>query len=79
MTHDNQPRLFVTGATGQLGRLVIRELLKRVAANSIVAGVRSPDHEVARQFSAQGVEIRIADYFRPETLSAAFEVAQNPL
>lgn len=73
MTHHNQPRLFVTGATGQLGRLVIRELLKRVAANSIVAGVRSPDHEVARQFRAQGVEIRIADYFRPETLSAAFE------
>lgn len=48
MTSDNQPRLFVTGATGQLGRLVIRELLKRVPASSVVAGVRSPDHDVAR-------------------------------
>jgi NAD(P)H dehydrogenase (quinone) len=73
MTKDHQPRLFVTGATGQLGRLVIRELLKRVAASNIVAGVRSSDHDVARQFSAQGVEIRVADYSLPDTLSAAFE------
>ncbi|MGC1505627.1 MAG: NAD(P)H-binding protein [Sulfitobacter sp.] len=73
MTHDIQPRLFVTGSTGQLGRLVIGELLKQVPASSIVAGVRSPDHEVARQFSARGVEIRVADYARPDTLSSAFE------
>ncbi|MCW8143052.1 SDR family oxidoreductase [Agrobacterium tumefaciens] len=73
MTHDIPPRLFVTGSTGQLGRLVIEELLKRVPANCIVAGVRSPDHEVARQFSARGVEIRVADYARPDTLSSAFE------
>jgi len=73
MTQDNQPRLFVTGANGQLGRLVIQNLLKRVPASNIVAGVRSPDHEVARQFSAQGVEVRVADYSRPDTLSAAFE------
>ena len=71
MATDDQPRLFVTGAAGHLGRLVIRELLKRVAASSVVAGVRSPDHEVAKQFSAQGVEIRVADYSRPDTLSAA--------
>ena len=73
MTHDTQPRLFVTGSTGQLGRLVIEELLKRVPASSVVAGVRSPDHEVARQFSARGVEIRVTDCARPDTLSLAFE------
>lgn len=73
MTHDTQSRLFVTGSTGQLGRLVIEELLKRVPASSIVAGVRSPDHEVARQFCARGVEIRVADYSRPDTLTTAFE------
>jgi NAD(P)H dehydrogenase (quinone) len=72
MTTNHQPRLFVTGATGQLGRLVIEKLLERVAANNIVAGVRSPDHEIAKQFSAQGVEIRIADYSRPDTLRVAF-------
>ena len=73
MTSDNQPRLFITGTTGQLGRLVIRALLKRTAPNTIVGSVRSPDHEVARQFRVQGVEIRVADYSRPDTLSAAFD------
>lgn len=73
MTHDTQPRLFATGSTGQLGRLVIEELLKRVPSSNIVAGVRSPDDEVARQFSARGVEIRVADYARPDTLASAFE------
>ncbi|HVI53198.1 MAG TPA: SDR family oxidoreductase [Candidatus Sulfotelmatobacter sp.] len=72
MTHSNQPRLFVTGSTGALGRLVIMELLKRVPASRIVAGVRSLDHGVARQIAAQGVELRIADYSRPDTLLTAF-------
>lgn len=66
-------RLFVTGSTGELGRLVIDELLKRVAPARIVAGVRSPDHEVAKQFVARGVEIHVADYARPETLVTAFQ------
>lgn len=73
MASSSQHRLFVTGATGQLGRLVIHELLKRVPASNIVAGVRSTDHDIARQFAAQGVEVRIADYTRTDTLSAAFE------
>lgn len=68
-----QTRLFVTGSTGELGRLVIGELLKRVPSGGIVAGVRSPNHEVAKQFVAQGVEIRVADYAQPETLVAAFQ------
>jgi len=72
MTHSNQPRLFVTGSTGELGRLVIGELLRRVPAGSIVAGVRSVDHDVARQIAAQGVELRMADYSRPDTLQRAF-------
>lgn len=70
--HASQPRLFVTGSTGELGRIVIRELLKRVPASRVVAGVRSPDHEVARHIAAQGVEVRIADYTRPDTLADAF-------
>jgi NAD(P)H dehydrogenase (quinone) len=73
MASSSQPRLFVTGATGQLGRLIIHELLKRVPASSIVTGVRSTDHGVAKQFAAQGVQVRVADYTRPDTLPAAFE------
>lgn len=73
MSNNTQPRLFVTGATGQLGRLVVRELLKRVPASRIVAGVRSPDHEAVRQFNADGIEIRVADYAQPDTLTSAFD------
>lgn len=57
MTNSNQPRLLVTGSTGALGHLVISELLKRVPARSIVAGVRSvaPSHNHLYRRRAQGI------------------------
>lgn len=67
-----EPRLFVTGATGHLGRLVIAALLKRVPAGTIVAGVRSLESDGAKDLRARGVTLRIADYARPETLADAF-------
>lgn len=66
------PTLFVTGATGQLGRLVVDALLETVPAESIVAGVRDPAKEAAAAIRARGVEIRVADYAEPETLERAF-------
>ena len=72
MQNTNQARFFVTGATGMLGRVVIEELAERVPAGNIVAGVRQPDHEVARQFATKGIEIRVADYSQPDTLKTAF-------
>ncbi|MHA6312608.1 SDR family oxidoreductase [Pantoea sp. S-LA4] len=60
----------VTGATGQLGRLVIDALLKKVPAGEIVAAVRTPAK--AADLAAQGVVVRQADYSQPETLVAAF-------
>jgi NAD(P)H dehydrogenase (quinone) len=60
----------VTGATGPLGRLVVRELLDRgVPAADVVAVVRTP--EKAADLQAQGVQVREGDYDRPETLPAA--------
>lgn len=59
----------VTGASGQLGRLVIDALLEQVAADQIVALVRSP--EKAADLAARGITLRVADYDRPETLTAA--------
>jgi NAD(P)H dehydrogenase (quinone) len=70
MSIPSKPRLFVTGATGQLGRLVVDALLQRVPASTIVAGVRDPAK--AGDLAARGVELRVADYDRPETLAAAF-------
>lgn len=52
--------IVVTGATGQLGRLVIAELLKHTAAANIVAAVRNPAK--AADLAALGVQLRQADY-----------------
>lgn len=62
----------VTGATGNLGRLVVESLLGRgVPAGRVVAAVR--DEEKAAGLAARGVQVRRADYAQPETLGAAFE------
>lgn len=70
--------IVVTGATGQLGRLVIAQLLQRgVSASSIVAAVRTPAK--AADLAAQGVQVREADYARPTTLASAFNGAERVL
>ncbi len=71
MTVSDAPKLFVTGATGQLGGLVIDALLETVPAQAIVAGVRQPASEAAAALREKGVEVRVADYARPETLASA--------
>lgn len=63
--------IAITGATGQLGRLVLQNLLKTVPASQIVAAVRSP--EKAADLAALGVQVRQADYAQPATLEAAFQ------
>ncbi|MFT4112441.1 SDR family oxidoreductase [Silvibacterium sp.] len=69
--------IVVTGATGQLGQLVIESLLTRVPAGEIVAAVRNPAK--AAGFAAKGVQVREADYARPETLATAFAGATKVL
>ena len=69
--------IIVTGATGQLGRLVISQLLKRVPAAQIVAAVRDPAK--AADLAAQGVAVRRADYTDPASLDAAFAGATKVL
>lgn len=69
--------IIVTAASGQLGRLVIAELLKRVPAERIVAAVRDPA-KVA-DLADQGVLVRHADYTNPASLDAAFEGASKVL
>lgn len=64
--------IAVTGATGHLGSLVINDLLDRgVPPSEIVAAARNP--EKAADLAARGVEVREADYTKPDTLEAAFE------
>lgn len=64
--------IAVTGATGNLGHLVVTNLLDRgTTPSEIVAAVRSP--EKASDLANRGVEVREADYTKPETLESAFE------
>ncbi|AUJ83203.1 NAD(P)-dependent oxidoreductase [Enterobacter cancerogenus] len=61
--------IAITGATGQLGHLVIEQLLKTVPANQIVAIVRNPAK--ADALSQQGVVVRQADYADEAAFTAA--------
>lgn len=69
--------ILVTGATGQLGRLVIDNLLRTVPAQRIAAAVRDPAKAAA--LATRGVQVRQADYTRPETLDRAFAGAEKIL
>lgn len=70
--------IVVTGATGQLGRLVMAELLnKGVPAERIAAVVRNPAK--AADLAALGVQLRQADYTQPEALEKAFQGADKLL
>ena len=69
--------IAITGATGQLGRLVIEALLPKLPAAQIVAAVRNP--EKAKNLAALGVQVRQADYAQPATLEAAFQGVEKVL
>lgn len=59
-------KIAVTGATGQLGRIVVEKLKERITADNIVALVRTP-----QKATGLGVEVREFDYNRPERLADA--------
>jgi NAD(P)H dehydrogenase (quinone) len=69
--------LAVTGATGQLGHLVVAALLGEIPAGQILALGRNGDK--AADLAARGVEFRHADYDRPETLGPALAGATKLL
>lgn len=65
-------RIAVTGASGQLGSGVVRELVDRVGEASVVALSRTPSADA-------GVESRPADFDDAEGLVAAFDGADRLL
>lgn len=69
--------IVITGASGQLGRLVIAALLKKIPAGEIVAAVRNP--AAVADLAARGVQVRQADYDQPASLAAAFAGADKLL
>ncbi|AEW71846.1 Quinone oxidoreductase 2 [Enterobacter ludwigii] len=63
--------IAITGATGQLGQLVIEQLLNTVPANQIVAIVRNPAK--AEALSQQGITVRQGDYADESTMTSALK------
>ncbi len=61
-------KIAITGATGRLGNLVVEQLKEKVAAESIVALVRTPE-----KAAALGVEARAFDYDAPESLEESLK------
>jgi len=64
------PLILVTGASGQLGALVIEALLGHVPVDRIVATARDPVSLV--EFAKRDIAVRQADYTDPRSLDAAF-------
>lgn len=64
--------LFVTGASGQLGRAIIDNLLgaQKVAPSQIVAGTRTPSK--LADLAAKGVHVAEADFDDPSALEKSF-------
>jgi NAD(P)H dehydrogenase (quinone) len=70
--------IVITGATGQLGRLVVADLLAAgVPADEITAVAR--DKGKAGDAIPAGVRLLVADYDRPESFAGAFSSADRVL
>ncbi|MBU1304013.1 MAG: NAD(P)H-binding protein, partial [Alphaproteobacteria bacterium] len=69
MSQFKDQTLLVTGAGGQLGRIVVEELLAK-GATKIVAGTR--DTAKLADLAARGVEVRKVDFNDAASLPAAF-------
>ena len=68
--------IVITGATGQLGTLVIDSLIERGAApTEIVAGGRNAER--LEQLAAKGLRTATIDYSRPETAAAAISAGDT--
>ena len=71
--------IVITGATGQLGRLVVESLLRRGASPRGVVATGRNVARLAELADALGVRTAVADYADPRSLRAAFEGADRVL
>ena len=61
-------KIAITGATGQLGQLVVQKLKEKKIEAELVALVRNPE-----KAASLGIEARTFDYDQPNTLPQALE------
>src|SRR5512143_2007904 len=70
-------RIAITGASGQLGRLVAERVLAQCAPRDVILATRSP-HALA-EFAARGADVRRADFDDPASLREAFAGVERML
>src|SRR5690349_7084286 len=70
-------RVVVTGASGQLGRLVAEQLLGRLSPEQVILVTRSPD--AVSELAGFGCEVRYGDFDEPQTLEDAFRGGERLL
>jgi NAD(P)H dehydrogenase (quinone) len=64
-------KIIVSGASGQLGRLAVKDLLARgVPAKNLILVSRTP--EALQEFAKLGASTRFGDFSKPESLPPAF-------
>jgi NAD(P)H dehydrogenase (quinone) len=64
-------KIIVSGASGQLGGLVVKGLLaKGVPVKNLILVSRTP--ETLEQYAKQGASVRFGDFEKPESLAAAY-------
>lgn len=63
-------KILVTGATGNIGRMTLLHLLKRLPASKLVGLARDPSK--AKDLTDKGIEIRQGDYLDRDGLVRAF-------
>jgi NAD(P)H dehydrogenase (quinone) len=63
--------ILVTGATGQLGRRIVEQLVARRGTAGVAASVRDPAR--AGELAERGIDVRHGNFDQPETLAAAFK------
>jgi NAD(P)H dehydrogenase (quinone) len=65
-------KIIVSGASGQLGGLTVKELLARgVPATRLILVSRTPDE--LKEYADLGASVRFGDFTKPESLRGAYE------
>lgn len=65
--------IFVSGANGQFGGSVIRNIIAAGRARDLAVGTRDVNSAFARELKDKGVSVREADYRRPELMRSALQ------
>ena len=76
--NNDGPRIIVSGASGQLGGLVVEALLARdVPASDLILVSRTPER--LESYAALGASVRFGDFTQPDSLRAAYAEGERML